>query len=462
MDMKPLSNDCIAAIATPPGRGAIAIIRISGKAAIELAEMVFRGKTVLHDAAGYSVHFGRMVNLIGNVLDEGLATVFREPHSYTGENLVELSCHGGPVIARSILDAVRAAGARQADPGEFTRRAFVNGKMDLSQAEAVADLIAASGERAQRCSVAQLRGKLGSRVGELRSELLSLCALLEIDLDFSEERLEVISPSVISDRLQATDAKLAQLEESFAVGRIYRDGISVALAGMPNAGKSSLFNALLKEDRAIVTPHPGTTRDTIEEAIDVDGVHVRLTDTAGMRDVPDAIEAEGVRRAKSSVRTADVVLLVVDVSSRLEAGRVIKIEESPKQKVIVALNKVDLIEDQAEREKLIGEFGADSILTSCITGEGVHEVRRVLRQAALDDEGLESEDLFVTSERHLRAIVSARESLANARAAIRSGKSYEFIAFDVREGASALAQITGEITSEEILNTIFGTFCIGK
>ena len=452
-------DDIIAAIATPPGRGAIAVIRVSGKGALDTGDMVFHGSASLRDVPGYSVHFGRIANKQGDVLDEVLATVFREPHSYTGENVVEFSCHGGPVTARNVLAAVLAAGARQAEPGEFTRRAFVNGKMDLSQAEAVSDLIAASGERAQRISVSQLQGKLGLHLKELRGELLDLCALLEIDLDFSEEGLQVISPVVIAERLASADSRLVRLEQSFTVGRVFRDGISVALAGLPNAGKSSLFNALLKEERAIVTPLPGTTRDTIEEAIDVDGVHFRLTDTAGLREGPDEIEAEGIRRAKSSVRSADVVLLVVDASTGIESDQ--EIDEARGQKVLTVLNKADLVPEGSLREALARKFSG-AMFTSCVSGEGMHELRQLLRNTVVDGGRDESGDLYVTNERHFRAIVQARASLGDARAAMLSGKSNEFIAFDVREGASALALITGEITNDEILNTIFGSFCIGK
>jgi len=299
-------------------------------------------------------------------------------------------------------------------------------------------------------------------VREMREELLNLCALLEIDLDFSEEGLQVISPSVIAERIERTDRQLAHMADSFGVGRVYRNGVSVALAGRPNAGKSSLLNALLSEERAIVAPHPGTTRDTIEESMEVDGVYFRLTDTAGLREVPESVEAEGVRRAKLSMRGADIVLYVVDASAAGEADMLTEFEGGRHTRAVTALTKADLVGAAGVRQALRRKFGDESVFTSAVTGEGVQEVKIALRRVAVGMEPAENQDPVLISERHYRAVLDARGALANARTALLSGKSNEFVAFDVREGTAALGRITGDVTSDEILNTIFGGFCVGK
>ncbi len=464
--MVPRTADCIAAIATPPGEGAIAIVRLSGAGSLEIADRVFRGNSELGAAAGYTVHLGKFVQLDGEVLDEGLATVFRAPRSYTGEDSVEFSCHGGLYVARSVLAALLDAGARQADPGEFTRRAFLNGKMDLSQAEAVAELIASGSRRARRISVDHLEGKLGRKVNELREELLSLCALLEIDLDFAEEGIELTDLKALRDRIGATERVLRELADSFKAGRVYRNGISVVLAGKPNAGKSSLFNALLKEERSIVTPVPGTTRDTIEESITVDGILFRVTDTAGLREVPDVAEAEGVRRARSTARAADVVVLVMDAADDREpaaqhqAARYLE----PGQKLIVVLNKADLIPDRGMRDSIKkGVAGTDAgLFTSAVSGEGIHELRAMLRAVAFTGLREPPVDATIMNERQFRSLEKALEALGRGREAVESGRGNEFVALDVRQSVSALAEITGEITSEDVLNSIFSRFCIGK
>jgi tRNA modification GTPase len=464
--MNPKGTDCIAAIATPPGQGAIAIIRVSGGNALAVAQEVFHGKRPLTEVPGYSVLYGKMANLQGEVLDEGLATVFRGPHSYTGEDAVELSCHGGTITARTVLEAVLEAGARQADAGEFTKRAFLNGKMDLSQAEAVADLIAAGSRRAQRASVQQLEGKLGATVNEVREELLELCALLEIDLDFSEEGVELITAGQIEEKLSRVGQRLANLLKSFSVGRIYRDGVSVVLAGKPNAGKSSLFNALLQEERAIVTAQPGTTRDTLEESLSIGGVVFRVTDTAGLREAETSVEAEGVRRARSTVESADIVVLVIDAVCAPDGNATRGMAErlSIGQKLIVACNKADLIDNSSRRAELslfykLGEMG---VFTSARTGEGVHELKEILERAVFSGHIDSAGELYVTNERHFQALARASKYLLGARESLKAGKTNEFIAFDVRVAVQALSEITGQITTEDILNSIFSRFCVGK
>jgi tRNA modification GTPase len=461
-------EDVIAAVATPAGEGAIGIIRVSGAGAIQLVERIFRGGRGLAAAAGYTIHHGRVVGDDGEEVDEVLASVFRAPHSYTGEEAVELSCHGGRVVTRAVLSAVLRSGARPAAPGEFTRRAFLNGKMDLTQAEAVADLIAARSERARAVSVAQLEGKLGARVRELRERLMALCALLELDLDFSEEGVDLISREEIAGQIARVEEIAAGMVRSYAIGSVAREGVSVVLAGRPNAGKSSLFNLLLQEERSIVTPVPGTTRDTIEESVTLGGILFRLTDTAGIWGSSDAIEVEGVERAKARVRAAEVILLVEDLASGVEASEIEGVLSGllTRQHLVVALNKCDLVPGAPTAEEgVAARFagrGARLVRTSARTGEGMEDLRRAIFDSVIAESGETPEGVVVTSERHVEALERGREMLASALKGLEEGRTNEFIALDVREAVAALGEITGEVTSEEILNGVFARFCIGK
>jgi tRNA modification GTPase len=459
-------SDTITAIATAPGESALAIVRLSGTNAIPVADAVFQGRTRLSVAAGFTVHYGHVVNRSGEAVDEVLAVLFRAPHSYTGEDLVEFSCHGGGISAASVLDALLAAGARNAQPGEFTRRAFMNGRIDLSQAEAVADLIAARSRRAQRASLDQLSGRLGSRVGELRKEIVDLCALLELDLDFAEEGVELIPPAEVDRRLQTAAEHVRQLASTYEEGRLYREGVTVVFAGKPNVGKSSLFNALLKEERAIVTPAPGTTRDFIEESVSLDGMLFRLVDTAGIRESLDVAEREGVVRARNAVGNADIVVLVVDATEEIPITAALS-ELNPRpvgQRVLVALNKIDLLKGEfpacAGWDRLESDFTA--VRLSALTGEGVHELHKTLVGLVSSGVTHDEHDVIITNRRHTESLRSAATALDRARSSLAKGTTSEFIALDLREAASALAEITGEVTSEEILNAIFSRFCIGK
>ncbi|HSQ74374.1 MAG TPA: tRNA uridine-5-carboxymethylaminomethyl(34) synthesis GTPase MnmE [Bacteroidota bacterium] len=464
--MDRIAGGSIAAIATPPGAGAIAVVRVSGPDAVLIGAKVFRGSVDIAIAAGYTVHYGHVVNQSGEELDEVLVTVFRGPHSFTGEDMVEISCHGSVLVTRTVMEAVIAAGARPAGPGEFTRKAFLNGRIDLSQAEAVADLIAAQSRRGQSVSLGHLEGRLGNSVRGLRKEVLDLCALLELNLDFAEEGLDVISPSALMDRITSLRSRIASLVSSYAHGRIYRDGVSVVLAGEPNAGKSSLFNALLKQDRAIVTPVPGTTRDALEESIVINGVLFRLTDTAGLRDTVDHVERLGVERTRAAVTGADIVLHVMDagVSSSVREHLDRMVVHSEGQHLLPVLNKCDLLPlwpEPGVRANL-KQGGTSVVLVSAKTGEGLEDLRTALSELILGDASPGTEDICITNERHKACLEQALRNLDGGIASIENGASQEYAAFDIREAASALAEITGEFTSEEVLNHIFSRFCIGK
>jgi len=459
------NGDTITAIATAPGVSAVAIVRVSGPEAVGVADAVFRGRAPLSRAAGFTVHYGSAVDRSGETVDEVLATIFRGPHSYTGEDLVEFGCHGGAVVTAAVLDALLAAGARNAEPGEFTRRAFLNGRIDLSQAEAVADLIGARSGRARRASLEQLSGRLGSRVGELRKELLDLCALLELDLDFAEEGLEVIEPASVDKRLAAAAGHVRHLASTYEEGRLYRDGVAVVFAGRPNAGKSSLFNALLKEERAIVTPVPGTTRDYLEESVALDGILFRLIDTAGIRASNDAIEQEGILRAHNALRAADIIVLVADVTVETPPATLVK-ELGPLsegQKLITALNKTDLLDHPVPVTTVKGEEDSCGTLlsVSALTGEGIQVLHKTLVRLASSGFRSDEHDVLITNRRHKEALERAAADL-DRRATLTQGATNEFVALDLREAVNSLSEITGQMTSEEILNAIFSRFCIGK
>lgn len=464
--MKIRENDTIGAIATPVGEGAIAVIRVSGPDAIRIVDRVFTGRKKLIDAVANTVHFGRVIDANGLMVDEVLAAVFRAPHSYTGEDAVEINCHGGVYVANRILEAVLTSGARQADPGEYTKRAFLNGRIDLSQAEAVGDLIRARSEKAHWASLAQLEGKLSGFVGSLKSELLHLCALLELDLDFTEEGIAIVENSEVRRLVVKVQESLSELVRSYAVGRHYRDGVAVVLVGKPNAGKSSLFNVLLRENRAIVSPSPGTTRDYIEESVVLGGVLFRLVDTAGLREAVEWVETEGVRRTKSKLAQSDVVVIVVDSTESLNRKDALKAIHglNASDEVIIAYNKIDLLQNcQARSDEFWfnGVRGAEVFL-SAKTGAGVDVLTRLLMQCVVDDTAVTSADFRVTSRRHVEACEHAKESLDRALAAIDNGMTNEFVALDIRQAIDSLSEIAGEVTTDEVLGEIFSNFCIGK
>ena len=460
------SRDSIAAIATPPGAGALAIVRVSGADAIAIGDRIFRGSATLAEAVGYTVHYGSIVGADGERYDEVLVTLFRTPRSYTGEDMIEISCHGGPYVTRQVLQAVMGAGARPAVPGEFTRRAFLNGRIDLSQAEAVADVIAARSRRGHRVSLEQLAGRLGDAVRSLRTEMMDLCALLELELDFSEEGLDLITAQDVQRRIGVVRTRIDALLSSYAHGRIYRDGVSVVLAGEPNAGKSSVFNALLRQDRAIVTPVPGTTRDALEESIVIDGILFRLTDTAGLRETTDQVEQLGVERSRTAASGADILVHIMDasVSSSVDDHLQRMSVHSGEQHFIPVLNKCDLLGVwPAPGIARIGNAGkAPVVAVSARTGQGLDALRAQLAQTAAGDTTLGSEEVCITNERHRDALEKARVSLDRASSGSKAGSSEEYLAFDIREAVSALAEITGEVTSQEVLDHIFERFCIGK
>jgi len=463
--------DTIVAIATPVGEGGISVVRISGFAALPIAAKGFQGKSPLSIAQSHTAHFGRIVDEEGVAIDQVVAVVFRGPHSYTGEDTVEISCHGGMLVTRRVVEALLRYGARHAEPGEFTKRAFLNGKLDLTQAEAVADLIHARSEVAYKSSLDQLQGTLRSKLQILRNQLIESISLLELELDFAEEGLEFVDKPKVIGQVKTAIENIGVLVDSYTSGKIYRDGAKVVIAGAPNAGKSSLLNVLLNENRAIVTEIPGTTRDVIAECLSIEGVMFRVVDTAGLRKATeDAVEEEGVRRTELQAQNCDVLLLVLDVSRDLTENEKEDLSTLLRNKVpsatpkMVALNKIDLVPQQngqiTSRSKFASEFPA--IRISTLTGEGLQELKSKLLDLVFHDSQHSENRTTITSARHYDALVRTKRSLDLALDSLERGQSGEFVTVDLRRSLDCMGEITGEVTTDEILNNIFSKFCIGK
>jgi tRNA modification GTPase len=463
--------DTIAAIATPPGEGGICVIRISGEKAADVADRGFRGKHPLKETPSHTAHYGSFLDAGGTVLDYVVALVFKNPHSYTGENTVELSCHGGQLVAKKILESLIRFGARPAEPGEFTKRAFLNGRMDLVQAEAVADLIRSRSDKAHQTSLAQLEGILSKSVLEVRDQLMQCISMLELELDFAEDGYELTDKKKVAGLIRESIGRIDGLLATYSIGKIYRNGVRVALVGSPNVGKSSLLNALLRQERAIVTNIPGTTRDVIEESISIGGLLFSLSDTAGLRKTGDPIEKEGVRRAEDKILNSDIIVLILDGSKRLKKGeseqidRTIKTVEGKGAKSIVAVNKIDLKPLDAGSLKDLAPtiLGHRMVGVSAKTSEGIDKLEEALHETATaGGVGLAEGGVMITNLRHNSALERARDSLLLSLKTVEAGNSGEFVAVDLRSALDSLGEVTGAVTTEDILNSIFSKFCIGK
>lgn len=455
-----VETDTIVAPATAVG-GALAVIRIAGPAAVAVADRLFRSRTPLAETAGGTARYGTIRDR-DRVVDEVVATLFRAPHSYTGEDTVEFSCHGSSYVVSEVLRLTCAAGARMAEPGEFTRRAYLNGKLDLSQAEAVADLIAASSRTAHALATNQLRGGYSSALDELRERLVHLAAMLELELDFGEEEVAFADRNELDTLLRTIEAETERLCASFALGNALKEGIAVAIVGAPNVGKSTLLNRLLEEDRAMVSEIAGTTRDVIEERLTIDGVVFRLLDTAGIRRTEDRLERMGIERTLRSLERAQIVVRMIDATT-LTDGTIPPPDFAlrPDQRLLTVLNKVDALADDATAWRT--RPADDAMPMAARRGEGVERLRRALR-AAVPTEGLEEGTTVVSTARHHAALTSAREALAAARRGLSEGLPTDLLSEEIRAVAAALASITGRgtILPDEVLQHIFSKFCIGK
>ncbi len=454
-------NDTIAAIATPLGEGGLAVIRLSGPEALSVADRCFipsgRAAPKPSAAPSHTLHLGRIARE-GSTVDEVLLAVMRAPRTYTREDIVEISCHGGLLPARRVLETVLAAGARLAHPGEFTQRAFLNGRLDLAQAEAVADIIHARTDVALAAAEEQLAGGLSRRINEARGQLLHVLAHVEAHIDFPDEDIAPDTRGALLTKLDGLQAFLDRLLAGANEGQVLRRGIRAAIVGRPNVGKSSLLNQLLGRDRAIVSPQAGTTRDTIEETASVRGLPVVLTDTAGLRHTADALEQEGIRRARDTVARADLVLHVLDAAEPLSAEDAAFLAELAGKPRILVCNKADL----PARCQLPPAEQADSLAVSCVTGAGIDALKDAIRAKVWAGE-VSAEMLEVMlNARHLEALRRTREALARGRAALESGLTLELVAADLHLAANTLGEIVGKTTTEDLLDSIFSQFCIGK
>ena len=452
--------DTIAAISTPRGEGGIGIIRISGDKSFEILERIFNTKNPNRDLGFYKFNYG-FIHDNGKIIDEVMAVRMKAPKTYTCEDVVEINCHGGHLISEKVLELVLKNGARHAEQGEFTKRAFMNGRIDLSQAEAVMDIIQGKTEKSISLSLEQLRGDLRDKIGSFKKALLDVTAHVNVVLDYPEEGIDDPLPSNLRENLENVYAEADRLISSYDKGKKIKEGIKTVIAGKPNVGKSTLLNSLLKEERAIVTHIPGTTRDVIEEIINIKEIPLVLTDTAGIRKTEDIVENIGVEKSKKFIENADLVLLVLDASRELESEdrEVIQEIQNNNKKTIVLLNKIDL-----ERKIELDEFGLENILEiSAKDNIGIEDMEERIYSYIVEEKVEDSsEKLIITNIRHKTALEKTKDAIRNIFETIDAGMPMDLISVDLKEALDSLSEITGEISSEDILDHVFGNFCVGK
>jgi tRNA modification GTPase len=455
-------NTTIVALATALGSGSIAVIRVSGTNALAIGNSIFKGKD-LERAAANTIHFGR-IEYKGKELDQVMVSVFRQPHAYTGENSLEISCHANPIVIDMIIEALLDNGAVAAKPGEFTLRAFLNGKMDLTQAEAVSMLIAARTKHATKNALNHLEGALAANIGKVKNSLIEILSLLELDLDFNEENSAIIEAKEINKQLITAHEDLAQLINSFNYARIFNSGLHLTIIGKPNSGKSTLLNVLLGENRAITSHIPGTTRDTISEEIIIENILFKIVDTAGLRETRDNLEQEGVRRTRTQIDLADLILLLIDQSIKMnnEDKRIINtILEKYEKKILVVRNKSDKIRNQ-QCIDYIKSLHLPCVEISAKNEQHIDLLKKKIVAYFQQQYGRYEEELVITSRRQSEALSKTVQALHQARTAHEQGAGNELVAIDLREALQAIGEISGETATDDILNNIFAKFCIGK
>ena len=460
-------NDIISAISTAPGMGAIAVVRLSGAGSIALVDSIFQSSTnkKLINQKPYTVHFGKIMDN-QTILDEVLVTVFRAPHSFTGEESVEIACHGSLYIQQKLMEVLIHAGARMAEPGEYTRRAFANGKFDLSQAEAVADLIASTSATSHKVSLNQMRGGFTNKIAKLRDTLLQFVSLIELELDFSEEDVEFANRDTLTKLTNQVESEIDKLAKSFSLGNVIKNGIPVAIIGETNAGKSTLLNLLLEEEKAIVSDIHGTTRDVIEDVINIEGISFRFIDTAGIRSTSDEIEMMGIERTYQKIEQASIVLWVIDLTTHdskiVELAKAVVPKLQDKHSLLL-FNKADLLSEEELQHKhnLLKELDADRLFISAKNQDNIHTLQELLVKAA-HVPSIGEADVIVTNMRHYQALVKAHTAIKRVQEGLEMGISHDFLAQDIRECMFHLGEISGHISTDEILGNIFAHFCIGK
>lgn len=463
-----ISQETIVALASPSGAGAIAIIRLSGTEAVPIAEQVFQsvsGKS-LSKQKTHTIHLGHIVD-DGKVFDQVLLSIFKNPHSYTGEDVVEISCHGSTYIQQQIIQLLLRKGCRMAQAGEFTLRAFLNGKLDLSQAEAVADLISSDNAASHQIAMQQMRGGFSNEIAKLREELLNFASLIELELDFAEEDVEFADRTQFNDLLNRIEFVLKRLIDSFAVGNVIKNGIPVAIVGEPNVGKSTLLNALLNEERAIVSEIAGTTRDTIEDELVIGGIGFRFIDTAGIRETKDIVESIGIKKTFEKIEQAQVVIYIVDSSQLSVLSLNTELEKIknkfPLKPLIVVLNKVDKLSEE-KLKTIVNQLKTDNrqlITISAKNNIGIEDLKNQLL-SFVNTGALRNNETIVTNTRHYDSLLKALEEIQKVKFGLQSNLSSDLMAIDIKQALYYFGEITGEVTNDELLGNIFANFCIGK
>lgn len=461
-------EDTIVAIATPAGEGGIAVVRISGSQALSLADKVWKGKSLIN-AESHTAHLGMILNEDKSILDQAVATIFKAPNSFTGEDTVEFSIHGGNWLQKAVLHRLIDVGGRPAERGEFTRRAFLNGRLDLAQAEGIADLIAADSRAAHRLAMTQTSGRFSSKLAEIRQQLIDFAAMLELELDFSEEDVEFANREALKKLCGDAFKMVSSLAESFRSGRMFKEGVPVVIAGKPNAGKSTLLNAIAEDDLAIVSDIPGTTRDIIETTTEINGIRFRFSDTAGLHATEETIELQGIERAKRKISNSVIILWLEDLSS-VEYKGIPKKEEileklgvtiTEDAVLITVLTKKDIATKNDEEEINKGSiYEDDVIMISARAPEDINRIKDLISSKV--KRGGDEDGIVVSNARHYSALKAAAEDLNRAQTQLELGTSADIIAMDVRQAIQNLSEITGQISSTDLLQTIFSRFCIGK
>ncbi|MGL5314803.1 MAG: tRNA uridine-5-carboxymethylaminomethyl(34) synthesis GTPase MnmE [Peptostreptococcaceae bacterium] len=456
-------DDTIAAIATAPGEGGIGIIRISGERSLEVAQSIFRSMSgkLIKEYNTRTLIYGTIVDN-ENTIDEVLLAYMKGPNSYTAEDVIEINCHGGFISVKKILELILSKDVRLAEAGEFTKRAFLNGRIDLSQAEAIIDVIKAKTDMAHEVAQNQLEGSLSNKIKQLRNNVTEVLAHLEVAIDFSEEDVEEITYQTLSEKAEELRKEIKKLYDTAESGKILRDGLKTVIVGKPNVGKSSLLNSILGENRAIVTDIAGTTRDVIEEFVNIKGIPLKIVDTAGIRETEDIVEKIGVEKSRESFNTADLVIMVLDASRELSNEDIDILEKLENKKTIVLLNKTDL-EQKIEEDKLLQYVDTDSIIKiSALQHEGIEELHDKIESMVYKGSVKNTSSLVITNSRHKDALLRAYESINDAISAIEQNLPYDFIEVDFKNIWDYLGYINGDTVKEDLLDTIFSNFCIGK
>lgn len=453
----------IAAISTAPGVGGIGIIRLSGEETFNIIEKIFVPKNKSKEIKGYTFKYGNIINPKTNeILDEVLVSYFIKPRSYTMENMCEINSHGGNIVMQNILEVCLENGAELAEPGEFTKRAFLNGRIDLSQAESIIDIINSKTKKESKASLKQLEGFLSKKIKSIRKKIMDVMVDIEANIDYPEYDIEEVTEKKVENMLKSIEKELMSLKKTFDNGKIIKDGINVAIVGKPNAGKSSLLNALLKEERAIVSKYKGTTRDSIEELMNIDGIPIKIIDTAGIREASDEVEKIGIERAKEIADNADLLIAIFDISANIDEEDIEIIDLIKDKKAIIVLNKIDLIQDNINVDSRISNLNKKIIKISALNKDGVEKISETIVEMFKINEINLDDGIIVTNTRHKNLINKAINSTENAQISLENKMPMDIVAIEIKNVLEDLGEITGEDVSENIINEIFAKFCLGK